>query len=83
MTQIGVTFIDCTIFTFLRIIYTIYDRLLMHTKLLIIIAMFGKKICDKMHYSKLKHKDWASNTFRTLVENNRCDKIDTGDTEQC
>ncbi len=44
VTQIGVYFIDGIIFAFLRVIYTIKERVLMQNLLLVINAMFVKTI---------------------------------------
>ena len=44
VTQIGVDFIDCIIFEFLRVICTIKGRVLMHNLLLVINTMVVKTI---------------------------------------
>ena len=58
VTKIGVDFIDCIIFAYLRVIqlYIIKDRVLMYNLLLVSNAMFYKTILhyDNKHYSKIK-----------------------------
>ena len=44
VTEIGVDFIDCIMFAFLVVIYTIKDRVLMLNLLLVINATFVKTI---------------------------------------
>ena len=51
VTLTGVDFINYVIFTFLKVINTIKNRVLIHYLLLIKYAIFVKTMYDKMHYS--------------------------------